>query len=116
MNVLTYKGYTGIFEFYPDDNDFHGQVAGITDVVHTGTSIDELKQALADSVEDYLEFCAEQGKEPQRPYSGRFNVRIKPELHQRIASRAAADGKSLNAWVAEALSKVAADTTGQPTR
>jgi predicted HicB family RNase H-like nuclease len=110
MNVMTYKGYNGVFEYYADDNAFHGQVAGITDVVHfTGTSIDELKQALADSVEDYLEFCAEQGKEPQKPYSGRFNVRIKPELHQRIASRAAQDGKSLNAWVAEALSKVAAD-------
>jgi len=110
MNILTYKGYTGVFEFYPDDEAFHGQVAGITDVVHfTGSSIEELKQALAGSVEDYLEFCAEQGKEPQRPYSGRFNVRIAPELHQRIASRAAADGKSLNAWVAEALGKVAAD-------
>ena len=85
-------------------------MAGIRDVVHfTGSSIDELKQALADSVEDYLEFCAEQGKEPQRPYSVRFNVRIAPELHRRIASRAAADGKSLNAWVAEALGKVAAD-------
>lgn len=110
MNVLTYKGYTGVFTFYPGDNDFHGQVAGITDVVHfTGNSLDELKQALADSVEDYLAFCAEQGKEPQKHYSGRFNVRIKPELHQRIAARAAQDGKSLNAWVAEALSKVAAD-------
>lgn len=114
MNVLTYKGYSGVFQYYDDDNAFHGQVAGITDVVHfTGTSIDELKQALADSVEDYLEFCAEQGKQPQRPYSGRFNVRIKPELHQRIASRAAQDGKSLNAWVAEALSKVATEQPGR---
>jgi predicted HicB family RNase H-like nuclease len=114
MGRMTDKGYTGVFEYYPDDNTFHGQVAGIMDVVHfTGASIDELKQALADSVEDYLEFCAEQGKEPQKPYSGRFNVRIKPELHQRIASRAAQDGKSLNAWVAEALTKVAMD---QPSR
>jgi predicted HicB family RNase H-like nuclease len=114
MNTMTYKGYVGKFEYDPEAEIFHGDVLELTDVItFQGRSIDELKQALADSVEDYLEFCAEQGKEPQRPYSGRFNVRIKPELHQRIASRAAQDGKSLNAWVAEALSKVA---TEQPSR
>lgn len=110
MKTMTYKGYTGVFEYDSEANIFHGDVLGLTDVItFQGRSIDELKQALADSVEDYLEFCAEQGKEPQKPYSGRFNVRIKPELHQRIASRAAQDGKSLNAWVAEALSKVATE-------
>ncbi len=114
MSIMTYKGYVGKFEYDEEAEIFHGDVLELTDVItFQGRSIDELKQALADSVEDYLEFCAEQGKEPQRPYSGRFNVRIKPELHQRIAARAAADGKSLNAWVAEALGKVAADHPGR---
>jgi predicted HicB family RNase H-like nuclease len=114
MNIMTYKGYVGKFNYDEEAEIFHGDVLELTDVItFQGNSIDELKQALADSVEDYLEFCAEQGKEPQRPYSGRFNVRIKPELHQRIASRAAQDGKSLNAWVADALSKVAAEQPGR---
>ena len=72
-------------------------------ITFQGRSIDDLKQALADSVEDYLEFCALKGRKPEKPYSGRFNVRIAPELHQRIAQKANADGKSLNHWVAEAL-------------
>ena len=73
-------------------------------ITFQGRSIDELKQALADSVEDYLEFCVPKGKIPEKPYSGRFNVRITPEVHQPIALEAARDGISINSWVARALS------------
>lgn len=104
MSMITYKGYHGVFEYDPEADIFHGEVANLSDVItFQGRSIDELKQALVDSVEDYLEFCASKGKTPEKPYSGRFNVRLEPELHQRIALEAAAAGKSLNGWVAEAL-------------
>ena len=107
MNILKYKEYTGRFEYDPEADIFHGDVLGITDVVtFQGRSIDELKQALADSVEDYIDFCASEGKQPQKPYSGRFNVRISPELHQRIATRASLAGKSLNTWISESLAKM----------
>ena len=77
----------------------------LTDVItFQGRSLDELKQALADSVEDYLEFCAQKGKIPEKSYSGKFNVRIAPEVHQRIALEAARDGISINSWVARVLS------------
>jgi len=106
MSVLTYKGYHGRFEYDEDADIFHGQVMNLTDVItFQGRSIDELKQALTDSVEDYLEFCADEGKDPEKPYSGRFNVRLNPEVHQRIALEAARNGVSLNSWVAEILSK-----------
>lgn len=106
MNTMTYKGYQGRFEYDPEADLLHGEVLNLSDVVtFQGRSIDELKQALADSVEDYLEFCREQGRPPERPYSGRFNVRIPPELHQRIALQAASHGKSLNHWVADALAE-----------
>jgi predicted HicB family RNase H-like nuclease len=106
MNVMTYKGYHGNFEYDEDADIFHGQVMNLTDVItFQGHSIDELKQALADSVEDYLEFCADEGKAPEKPYSGRFNVRLNPEVHQRIALEAARNGVSLNNWVAKILSK-----------
>lgn len=109
MNILTYKGYQGRFEYDQEADSFHGEVMNLADVVtFQGRAIDELKQALADSVEDYLEFCALKGRAPEKPYSGRFNVRIAPELHQRIALRAATDGKSLNNWVADALNQAAA--------
>lgn len=104
MNILSYKGYQGRFEYDPEADLFHGEVLHLADVItFQGRSIDEMKQALEDSVEDYLEFCARKGRQPEKPYSGRFNVRLTPEMHRRIASKAAEDGKSLNTWVAEVL-------------
>ena len=47
--------------------------------------------------------CQEDGVEPRRQFSGKFNVRIPPELHAAISAAAAADGKSLNKWVTEEL-------------
>ena len=70
-----------------------------------GRSIDELKTAMADSIEVYLEYCAKKGREPGKPFSGNFNVRLQPEVHQRIAMMAARDGVSLNKWVAKTLEK-----------
>jgi len=106
MNMLTYKGYQGRFEYDPEADLFHGEVLHLADVItFQGRSIDEMKQALADSVDDYLEFCAQKGREPEKPFSGRFNVRLTPELHQLIARKAAADGKSLNLWVADTLTQ-----------
>jgi len=106
MNILTCKGYQGSFEYDPEADLFHGEVIGLTDVVtFQGRSIDELKVALNESLEDYFETCADVGKDPQKPYSGRFNVRIAPEIHQRIANKAAHVGISLNKWVSKALEK-----------
>jgi predicted HicB family RNase H-like nuclease len=105
MSVLTYKGYQGCFEYDPEADFFHGQVVNLADIVtFQGRSIDELKEALAESVEDYLEFCRLKGKTPEKPYSGRFNVRLDPELHARLAIQAKIVDKSLNNLVAELLS------------
>ena len=107
MSILTYKGYPGVFDYDQDADIFHGEVVNLSDVItFQGRSIDELKAALADSVEDYLEFCALKGKTPEKPYSGRFNVRLAPDLHQRIAMEAASSGKSLNGWIADTLKGV----------
>ena len=106
MNILSYKGYHGKFAYAPEEDIFHGEILHLADVItFQGRSIDELKQALADSIGDYLEFCTLSGKTPQKPYSGKFNVRIPPELHQRVVTQAIHDGKSLNMWVAETLDR-----------
>jgi len=87
---------------------FHGRVLGIRDVVHfSGASVEELKQALADSVEDYLEACASIGKEPERPHSGTLTLRISPELHTAAATAAIAQDLSLNAWIAQTIEREA---------
>jgi predicted HicB family RNase H-like nuclease len=43
--------------------------------------------------------------EPRRQYSGKFNLRIPPELHEKLAMTAEEQGKSLNALAQEALQK-----------
>lgn len=108
--MIEYKGYTGVFEFDDSIDAFHGHVIGIRDTVtFVGASVVELKKALADSVEEYLAFCAELDQEPERPYRGDFLVRASPDLHRAVALRAAADGVSMNAWVVAALESAVAD-------
>ena len=77
-------------------------------ITFQGESVDELRRALRESVDDYLAFCAARGEEPEKPYSGTFTVRIPPELHRDIALRARMAGKSLNGWVSDLLGQAAA--------
>lgn len=108
MNTLKYKGYVGVFTFYPDDEEFHGRVIGLRDVIHfSGRSVEELKQSLQEGVEDYLAACREIGKDPERPYSGQFRVRIAPDIHRKAAATAQAQGMSLNEFVAQAVERAA---------
>ncbi len=75
--MMKYKGYTGHVEYDDEAKIFHGEVLGIKDVVtFQGTTVDEIDQAFKDSVDDYLAFCKERGEEPDRPFSGKFNLRI----------------------------------------
>jgi len=105
--MIEYKGYTGVFEFDPSIDAFHGRIVGLQDVVtFQGTSLDELRQEMVESVDDYLEFCAEVGKEPERPYRGEFLVRTTPELHRAATIEAEASGMSLNAWVEATITSV----------
>ena len=114
---MNYKGYTATVEFDPDDRVFHGRVNDIADVVtFEGTSVDELEAAFHNAVEQYVAFCEEQGRTPQRPYSGRFLVRVSPEMHRRAAEAAARAGESMNAWVQNAIELHLAHSQSQPAK
>src|SRR4051812_12427447 len=102
--MLEYKGYRGRVEFDDEAGIFSGEVLGLRDVVtFHGTSVDELEKAFRDSIDDYLEFCKARGEEPDRPFSGKFVVRLSPELHRDVALESQKEGKSLNQWVVEKL-------------
>lgn len=102
--MMEYKGYFGSVTFDADNDRFHGEVVGIRDVVtFQGRSVEELRQAFHDSVDDYLEFCRQRGESPEKPLSGRFILRISPDLHRRVYAIASKEGKSLNAWIVSRL-------------
>lgn len=104
--MLEYKGYTGRVEFDDEAMLFHGEVIGLSDMItFQGTSVEELKEEFRDSIDDYLEFCKERGEEPDKPYSGRFVLRLPTELHRAVDMRARYEGKSLNQWILEVLEK-----------
>jgi predicted HicB family RNase H-like nuclease len=95
--MIEYKGYLGRVEFDGEADIFHGEVINIRDVItFQGTSVEELHQALADSVEDYLAFCAERGEEPDKPFSGRFTVQLSPEQHRQVVLAAEKAGKGVD--------------------
>lgn len=103
---MKYKGYESVVEFDDEAEIFYGEIINIRDVVtFQGKSVEELKQAFQDSVDDYLEFCQQRGEEPDKPFSGKFMVRINPQLHKVIALRARQEGKSLNSWIEQQLSE-----------
>ena len=102
--MMEYKGYLGKVEFDDEANIFHGEVVNTRDVItFQGQSVDELRQAFEDSVEDYIEFCLERGEQPERPFSGRFTVRLSPEEHRRIIFAATRAGKRVDNWVTDVL-------------
>lgn len=108
MSAMSYKGYQARIEFDPDDEIFVGHIVGINDVVgFHANSVEDLKAAFHEAVEDYVETCAKAGKTPQRPYSGKVMFRISPEVHASAAIAAELAGKSLNEWAEEALAEAA---------
>ncbi len=101
-NALKYKGYTGTVEFDADDRIFHGRLMGISDIItFEGTSVAELEKDFRSAVDEYLKTCKEIGRGPEKPFSGRFMIRVPSELHCAIALAAKREHKSINAWIAE---------------
>lgn len=103
-NMLKYKGFYGSVAYSAADECFFGKITGTADLVtFEGESVDSLKMAFAEAVEDYIAMCKEAGKEPQKSYRGSFNIRISPDLHKEAAVMAKKKGLSLNAFVEKAI-------------
>lgn len=106
MNTLKYKGYIGSVAFSEKDNVFFGKIEGIDALVNfEGESVKELTEAFHEAVEDYLEYCKEEGIEPHKSYSGSLNIRISPEIHSKIAILSKQAGISINAFIKAAVEK-----------
>jgi predicted HicB family RNase H-like nuclease len=105
---MLYKGYEAKVQYDEDARIFHGDIINTRDVItFQGSSVEDLEQAFHDSVDDYLEFCGSRGEEPEKPFSGKFIVRVAPSLHKTIVTEARRQGKSVNAYVAGVLRRSA---------
>jgi len=102
--MMNYKGYLGSVEYDDQAKIFHGDIINTRDVItFQGTTVKEIERAFRDSIDDYLAWCKEEGVEPEKPYSGRFNVRLSPDLHRQIAVIAKKKRVSLNSFVEKAI-------------
>ena len=89
-----------------------GTVIDMTDVItFQGETIESTHQAFKDSIEDYLEFCAELGRDPEKPFSGKLHLRTQPEIHRQIFRVAKRQGVSINTWIEQVLEQALAKET-----
>jgi predicted HicB family RNase H-like nuclease len=111
-NILKYKGYTGSVVFDAEDKIFHGRVLGLSSALigFEGATVVEIEKDFQNAVDDYLNMCSEQGREPEKPFKGSFNIRLNPALHGRLVINAANKGMTLNAYVKTLLEKVTSET------
>jgi len=98
------NGYRAVIQYDPDIDMFRGEYIGLNGGADFyAKDIDSLRKEGEISLQVFLDMCREDGAEPRKAYSGKFNLRVPPQLHAEIATRAAAAGKSLNQWVADVL-------------
>jgi predicted HicB family RNase H-like nuclease len=111
MIMKPYKGYSASVEIDLTAGLLIGRVLDIDDVVmFQADRAADLEQEFHASVDVYLEVCAEQGKQPSKPHSGKFVVRTSPDLHAQILRAAQAEGKSMNSWIEDILAAAAKAT------
>ena len=106
MNLMTVDGYSAKIEYDAETDLFRGEILGLCGGADFyGANPDELRTEFKKSLDIFLEVCKEKGIEPRKQFSGKFNLRIPPELHEKLAMTAQAQGKSLNSLAQEALEK-----------
>lgn len=115
--MIDYKGYSGVFEFDSDLRLFAGHVIDLRDEIYfEGESVEELEASMKRAVDHYLAVCAKRNEAPERPFSGKLNMRLGPQLHRAATAAAAAEGQSLNDWLKRVVSEAAHVPMTKPVR
>lgn len=106
LNIMKYRGYTARIDFESKDEIFVGRLLGMSEqIAFHGASVDELRGDFEFAVDHYLAECARMGQRPEKPASGKLLLRVPADVHAAAIIAAAAEGKSLNQWIADALAE-----------
>lgn len=104
MGVLKYKNFIGSVEYSETDKILFGKVQGIRGLIsYEGQNVEELEQDFRAGIDEYLEICKEKGIEPQKSFTGTFNVRIPSDTHSMAVVKAQELGINLNTFVKNAI-------------
>lgn len=104
VNIIEYKGYQAELIFSQEDSCFYGKVLDVEDsIIFEIDDASKTYEIFKDAIDDYIEFCKETNQEPCKPYSGKFNTRISPDLHKKAVQKARAEGETLNTFVEKAI-------------
>jgi predicted HicB family RNase H-like nuclease len=103
-NLMEYKGYHGSYELSVEDSVFFGKLEFIKDLVsYEGETAENILESFHEAVDDYLVTCEENGKAPDKPFKGSFNVRVGEDLHRQIAMEAIKKDMSINNYIKDTL-------------
>lgn len=109
---INYMGFIGSVEVSLEDSCLHGCILYIDDLItYEGSNVAETIQSFQDAVDRYVAYCKSKGYEPNKPYSGSFNIRTGKEIHRKAVIQARTEGLSLNEFVTKAISDKLTGTT-----
>ena len=103
---MEYDGFIGSVHYSSKDETFFGKLEGVNDLItFEGSTVNELKKSFIAAVKDYKILCRQTGKEVMKPFKGSFNVRVPPDMHMQVFTRAKMEGKNLNEFVQQAIAR-----------
>ena len=103
--MMKYKGYTGVLEVDEEAEILFGEVVGLRDIItFQGRTVEEARKSFHESVDFYLQICASRNEPPEKPFSGKFLIRISSDLHRTLVEEASRRGVSLNGLIEATLS------------
>jgi predicted HicB family RNase H-like nuclease len=114
VNIMEIDGFKAKIQYDPELDKFRGEILGLNGGADFyGNSPAALRREFKRSLKVFLEVCEEKNIPPTKQFSGKFNLRIPPNLHGEIANRAAAEDKSINQWVSEVLEESVSEQAGK---
>ena len=109
LNIMKIDDYQAVISYDPEIELFRGEFVGLNGGADFyASTVEELHEEAKKSLNTFLEVCKKQGINPRKTYSGKFNIRIKPEIHAKAVIAAQSQQISLNEWISQTIANATA--------